>query len=101
MTHDDAFLQAITESPDDNTPRLVFADWLEDHGRPYRAAFVRVQCELARLPDALRAGSRREELEARGRELLARRESQWLGPIHSPLLHWRYAGDRGWRRGRR
>jgi uncharacterized protein (TIGR02996 family) len=83
MTHDDAFLQAIIELPDD-TPRVVYADWLEDHRQPDWAAFVRVQCELARLPDALRADSRREELEARERELLARRESQWLGPLHSP-----------------
>src|SRR5262249_23287556 len=33
-------------------PRLVYADWLEERGDPEstaRAAFIRAQCELARL----------------------------------------------------
>jgi uncharacterized protein (TIGR02996 family) len=33
MTHD-AFLRAIEESPGDDTPRLIYADWLEEHGGP-------------------------------------------------------------------
>jgi uncharacterized protein (TIGR02996 family) len=49
MTQDDAFLQAILEDPDDDTPRLVYADWLDEHGDADRAEFIRVQCELARL----------------------------------------------------
>ena len=49
MTHDDAFLQAILESPDDDTPRLAYADWLDEHGDPDRAEFLRVQGLLARL----------------------------------------------------
>jgi uncharacterized protein (TIGR02996 family) len=44
-----AFLAAITASPDDDTPRLVFADWLQEHGEDERAEFIRVQCEIARL----------------------------------------------------
>jgi uncharacterized protein (TIGR02996 family) len=28
----DDFLRAICESPDDDAPRLVFADWLDEHG---------------------------------------------------------------------
>ena len=28
MSDRDAFLRAIRESPEDDTPRLVFADWL-------------------------------------------------------------------------
>lgn len=42
-----AFLAAITAAPDDDTPRLVFADWLEEHGQGPRAAFIRRQCEAA------------------------------------------------------
>ena len=49
MTHDDAFLQAILESPDDDTPRLVYADWLDEHGQSDRAEFIRESCLLARL----------------------------------------------------
>jgi uncharacterized protein (TIGR02996 family) len=50
MTHDDAFLQAISADPDDDTPRLVYADWLDEHGDSARAEFIRVQCRLAQLP---------------------------------------------------
>jgi uncharacterized protein (TIGR02996 family) len=46
-----AFLADILENPDDDTPRLVLADWLEDNGRPERAAFLRCQLEADRLPD--------------------------------------------------
>lgn len=45
----EAFLRAIFEAPDDDTPRLVYADFLEDHGDPDRAAYIRHECEAARL----------------------------------------------------
>ena len=47
-----AFLAAIRNDPADDTPRLVFADWLEEHGQPVRAAFVRDQIALAKTDDA-------------------------------------------------
>ncbi len=81
MTHHDAFLQAILEAPDDDTPRLVYADWLTDQDDP-RGEFIRVQCRLARM-DAADPG--RPVLEARERELLARHQDEWLGPL-CPLL---------------
>jgi uncharacterized protein (TIGR02996 family) len=31
MTHEDALLRAITETPDDDGVRLVYADWLLVH----------------------------------------------------------------------
>jgi uncharacterized protein (TIGR02996 family) len=34
MNHNDALLQAVLASPDDDTPRLVYADWLEERGDP-------------------------------------------------------------------
>jgi uncharacterized protein (TIGR02996 family) len=45
---EDTFLQAILESPDDYSPRLLFADWLDERGDP-RGELIRVQCELASL----------------------------------------------------
>jgi uncharacterized protein (TIGR02996 family) len=39
--------RAISDAPDDDAPRLVYADWLEEHGDPDRAEFIRVQCRLA------------------------------------------------------
>jgi uncharacterized protein (TIGR02996 family) len=50
MDRDEAGLLAgIKAKPDDDLPRLVYADWLDEHGDASRAEFVRVQVELARL----------------------------------------------------
>ena len=46
MTDRDALLAAIRASPDDDTPRLVYADYLEESGHPEHAAFIRLQIEL-------------------------------------------------------
>jgi uncharacterized protein (TIGR02996 family) len=45
-----AFVRAIAANLEDDLPRLVYADWLDEHGEPERAAFIRVQIELARMP---------------------------------------------------
>jgi uncharacterized protein (TIGR02996 family) len=47
------FLEAIGDEPDDDTPRLIYADWLEEHGEPERAEFIRLQCRAASLPKRL------------------------------------------------
>ncbi len=72
--HEAAFLEAIREDPEDDSPRLIYADWLEDHGDADRAAFIRVQCELARFPAD---DARRSELQARERRLLVRHYGEW------------------------
>jgi uncharacterized protein (TIGR02996 family) len=55
VSEEDGFIQAILGDPDDDTPRLVFADWLEERGEP-RAEFIRAQCALAeRRGDRVRA----------------------------------------------
>jgi uncharacterized protein (TIGR02996 family) len=38
-----ALLAAVAAAPDDDVPRLVYADWLDEHDRPERAEFVRLQ----------------------------------------------------------
>src|SRR3954471_965343 len=50
MSDHDALLAAICAQPDEDTPRLAFADYLEENDQPERAAFVRAQVELARTP---------------------------------------------------
>ena len=79
-----AFLDAIRESPDDDVPRLIFADWLDDHGEPERAEFVRLQCELARLPPN---DERRPALEERECALQVHNWEAWLGPLAKVLRH--------------
>ena len=43
-----AFLRTILASPEDDAPRLVYADWLDENGDPDRAEFIRLQVRLAR-----------------------------------------------------
>jgi uncharacterized protein (TIGR02996 family) len=43
-----AFLLGIVSQWDDDVPRLVYADWLEEQERNGRAEFIRLQCHLAR-----------------------------------------------------
>ena len=50
MSDGDALLRAILDDPDDDAPRLVYADWLDEQGDSPRAIFIRTQIELARLP---------------------------------------------------
>jgi uncharacterized protein (TIGR02996 family) len=38
-----ALLASVLASPDDDRPRLVYADWWDENGEPERAEFVRVQ----------------------------------------------------------
>jgi uncharacterized protein (TIGR02996 family) len=61
----DAFLAAIFAQPNDDTPRLVYADWLEEHEQASYAQFIRLSCQLVRttLPPDDRTRLRRERYE--------------------------------------
>ena len=51
MTSDGrALLRAVIEHPDDDAPRLVFADYVEERGQPERAEFIRLQVAAAHEP---------------------------------------------------
>jgi len=50
VSEDAALLAAIRQAPDDDAPRLIYADWLDEHGQPERAEFIRVQIGLSRKP---------------------------------------------------
>jgi uncharacterized protein (TIGR02996 family) len=77
MTHQDAFLADILAHPDDDAPRLVYADWLDDHGDEPRAEFIRLQCRLATLAPHEAAWA---DLDLRARDLLAAHRRAWLPP---------------------
>lgn len=51
MTDREALYRAILENPDDDTLRLIYADALEEEGKSRRAAFIRTEIALARVPD--------------------------------------------------
>jgi uncharacterized protein (TIGR02996 family) len=77
-SHDDIFLQDILAAPDDDTPRLLYADWLEDNGDAARAEFIRVQCRLAR---ALPGDPCLSDLRRREHELLGQHGPAWRRPV--------------------
>ena len=85
-----AFLEAIRHQPDDDTPRLIFADWLEEYGgatERARAGFIRAQCALARLPVG---DSTRPALEDEARGLLAEHEAEWAAPLAGVAHDWEF-----------
>jgi uncharacterized protein (TIGR02996 family) len=75
---EERLLAAIVETPDDDGPRLVYADWLLGRNDP-RGELIALQCALARadaagtpLPDEAGAAARERELLAQCRpQLLA------------------------------
>lgn len=69
-----AFLAAISANPDDDSLRLVAADFLEENGDPDRAMFIRIQVELARL-ETIGLGKSPEV------DHLRRKERAFLGPL--------------------
>ena len=81
-TADASFLRAIIAEPDDDALRLIFADWLEEHGgQPERAEFIRLGIELANWPcdcDSEEERVYHDECRCGERSTLQRR----LGTIH-------------------
>jgi uncharacterized protein (TIGR02996 family) len=81
-----ALWAAIRANPADDAPRLVYADWLQEHGDEPRAEFIRAQIELANQPvDKRRGRKRREQLKARETELMAAHRLQWAGPLRDAI----------------
>jgi uncharacterized protein (TIGR02996 family) len=82
MSDEDALLAAIAAHPDEDTPRLVYADWLDEHDRPIRAEFIRLQIEIAQketLPRAIQ--NRHVDLWKRNQELIDDHRDELLGPL--------------------
>lgn len=62
----------IRARPDDDAPRLVYADWLIEQGDA-RGELIRVQCQLAR--------AKTEALVAEEAALLKKHEKRWLADV--------------------
>jgi len=65
------FICEIQRDPLNDEPRLVFADWLEEQG-DVRGEFIRVQCNMLRVPE-----SERGQFERRVQELLLENSDPW------------------------
>ncbi|VTU00191.1 Repeat-companion domain TIGR02996 OS=Singulisphaera acidiphila (strain ATCC BAA-1392 / DSM 18658 / VKM B-2454 / MOB10) GN=Sinac_4455 PE=4 SV=1 [Gemmataceae bacterium] len=81
MTDGDALLAAIIAAPDDDTPRLVYADWLDENGQPERAEFIRVQIEVSRGETTKKRSPQQSILLTRFRELFSTHGSTWKGSL--------------------
>jgi uncharacterized protein (TIGR02996 family) len=88
MTPARTFLQEIKEHPDDDTPRLIFADWLEEQGDP-RGVFLRSQVLRAQLSPR---DPRQEALKRSEGAVFREHFYAWLGPL---IDHARWEFDRG------
>ncbi len=105
MTLDEkAILRAIMDTPEDDLPRLAYADWCEEQGNLARAEFVRVQLELATIEavehdcgdngegettcPACGAYCFAEELEVCSRNLLHAEVFGGRGTLHTNEVDW-------------
>ena len=98
FTPGDALLAAVLASPNDDDPRLVYADWLLERGDP-RGEFIQIQCALGRpLVGASGLALRhhpgekrpltREELAVREKSLLKKHQKTWILPIRPWIRPW-------------
>jgi uncharacterized protein (TIGR02996 family) len=78
MNDDEAFVQAIAVNPNDDTLRLVYADWLEERG-DLRGEYLRLDCLLDSLPAPPR--SQRQRLEDRLADITGVVSSEWLEKV--------------------
>jgi uncharacterized protein (TIGR02996 family) len=89
-------LRTIADSPTSDAPRLVYADWLDDHGQPIRAEFIRLQIEIASLDgesQPVRNGY--VHLWKRQQELLDHHAFELNGPLASLAVGERIIHERG------
>jgi uncharacterized protein (TIGR02996 family) len=71
---DAAFIADIRTNSEDDTPRLIYADWLEDQGDP-RGLFIRLDIECLTERDPLRM-----RMLLRDRKRLLQRYERWWSP---------------------
>lgn len=73
----ETLLRAAFATPDDDTTRLVLADFLEESGQSDRAALIRIQCELSRPATSSEEHARLQSEQTR----LTRQLMKELGPF--------------------
>jgi uncharacterized protein (TIGR02996 family) len=76
----------VCRDPDDDVPRLILADWLEERGDP-RGEFIRLQCH--QRPDDLSREDDRDQ-RIRADELLREYEPQWVGSLAAHCSRWTF-----------
>lgn len=77
----EAFLQAIRAQPDDDGPRQMYADWLEEQG-DVRGEYLRLLGQLEAKPKS----PERRELRARLRVMRKGIDRAWLAAVVRPEI---------------
>ena len=78
-TDREALIAGIAADPHNDLRKLVFADWLEEHGEPDRAEFIRLAIGN-KNPD-----TRTKVTEKRAKALFAKHWRTWFGPFFEAL----------------
>lgn len=82
MSDEDALLNAIAAHPEEDTPRLMYADWLDENGQPLRAEFIRVQIDVSRIEQLPRIElNPYVNLFKRNQELIENHRTELLGSL--------------------
>jgi uncharacterized protein (TIGR02996 family) len=87
----DALLDAIFDNPHDDTPRLVYADWLKEHDQEALGEFIRLQCLIAPL---MNDNPRRVELRQLEKKAWAAIKRRWpeFFELTGPTKDWFHRG---------
>lgn len=75
-----ALMAAIVANPDEDTPRLALADWLDEHGDKHdraRAEFIRLQIRAVNT----KPGKARDKLSVAADKLERKHRKAWLKPL--------------------
>ena len=87
MPENAALFAAIIANPREDTPRLAYADWLDENGDEARARFIRLQYEIEKLPPiGPKASKAKKEEEA----LLKKHGHKWAGEITELVGYYRF-----------
>ncbi len=78
MNDGELLLRAILSEPAEDTPRLAYADYLEENGEGERAEFIRIQCRADR--EIYFEGAHRRVWTERELELLTAHSAAWRRP---------------------
>ncbi len=85
MSDEAALLAAIRANPDEDTPRLVYADWLDEQdgqSNTARAEYIRLEIQFARDFPERRWSKAKDEARKRARQLFAKHRNEWFPELY-------------------
>jgi uncharacterized protein (TIGR02996 family) len=87
MSEKDALLTAIRDNPEDDTPRLAYADWLDEQGgaaNEAHAEYIRLEIQHARDFPKLGWFKAKEIAQKPAQQLFRRYADEWFPALYGP-----------------